>query len=383
MDLLVEARFRGLYIFPGLPNATAVQQETDRNYGPFKGVIRRNLDAIASRCFTIKEPISLSASTIGLIIFGGVCPQTGVVCKDAVAEAFSVESNLASWAAVGAVPLTMKCLSDDNVRHNGNDKNDPEYDKYQIIQSKNDFSCAQLSTMGYDADLLKTEFNEDRIRAAAAEEELDLSVTVANTRERQEALAKATTHGKKFYVTGGEHITSDDMFIAAEMGNRKREIAEMEKDKKVRVEFHTWRDAALIILDRLDHESDGNVARLTNKELEVLLRWKGVPVSKMGNMASKRALYQQFVGDRGEDDLGDPARWTEADDDHLEALRIAPIEMGDTAYGRFEAQKKRDVEIAYQKMSAEEKESFKRKMAEINETGAGDRQSPPPSPTPV
>jgi len=172
----------------------------------------------------------------------------------------------------------MKCLSDDNVWHNGNDKNDPEYDKYQIIQLKNDFSCTQLSTMGYDTDLLKTEFNEDRIRAAAVEEELDLSVTVANTHERQEALAKATTYGKKFYVTGGEHITSDDMFIAAEMGNRKREIAEMEKDNKVRVEFHTRRDAALIILDRLNHESDGNVARLTNKELEVLLRWKGVPV---------------------------------------------------------------------------------------------------------
>ena len=63
------------------------------------------------------------------------------------------------------------------------------------------------TVMGYDADLLKTEFNEDRIRAAAAEEELDLSVTVANTRERQEALAKATTYGKKFYVTGGEYIT--------------------------------------------------------------------------------------------------------------------------------------------------------------------------------
>jgi hypothetical protein len=58
---------------------------------------------------------------------------------------------------------------------------------------------------------------------------LDLSVTVANTRERQEALAKATTHGKKFYVTGGEHITSDDMIFATEMGNCKREIAEMEK----------------------------------------------------------------------------------------------------------------------------------------------------------
>jgi hypothetical protein len=52
--------------------------------------------------------------------------------------------------------------------------------------------------MGYDANLLKTEFNKDRIRAAAAEEELDLSVAVANTRKQQEAYAKATTYGKKF-----------------------------------------------------------------------------------------------------------------------------------------------------------------------------------------
>jgi len=150
------------------------------------------------------------------------------VCEDAVAEAFSVDRNLECWALVGVVPLTMKCLSDDNVRHNGNNENDPEYDKYQIIQSKNDYTCTQLSTMGYDADLLKTEFSEDRIRAAAAEE-LDFSITVANTHERQEALAKATTYGKKFYVTGGKHITLDDKFIAAEMGNRKREITEMEK----------------------------------------------------------------------------------------------------------------------------------------------------------
>ena len=136
--------------------------------------------------------ICLSVSTFGLVIYGGVCLQTSVVCKDAVAEAFSVDRNLECWALVGAVPLTMKCLSDDNVQHNENAENDLEYNKYQIIQSKNDYSCTQLWTMGYDADLLKTEFNEDRIRAAAAEE-LDLSVTVANTRERQEALTKATT----------------------------------------------------------------------------------------------------------------------------------------------------------------------------------------------
>ena len=42
---------------------------------------------------------------------------------------------------------------------------------------------------------------------------------------------------------------------------------EMEKDKKVRMEFHVRHDAALVILDCLHHELDGSVAGLTNKEL--------------------------------------------------------------------------------------------------------------------
>jgi hypothetical protein len=199
--------------------------------------------------------------------------------------------------------------------------------------------------MGYDADLLRTGFNEDRIKAAA--EDFTLSVTVANTRERQETLVKATTQGKKFFVTGGEHINSNDVFISAEMGNREREIVAMEKGKNRRVEFHARRNATLVVLDRLDHKLDGNVKRLTNKDLEVLLRWKGVLPSKTGNMANKRALYQQFAGDRGDNDLGKPARWMEADKANLEELRNAPIEMGDTTYGRFEAGQKRDGERAY------------------------------------
>jgi hypothetical protein len=95
------------------------------------------------------------------------------------------------------------------------------------------------------------------------------------------------------------------MFIAAEMGNREWEIVEMEKGKKVRIEFHARCNAALVVHDRLDHELDGNMERLTNKDLEVLLWWKGVLPSKMGNMVNRRALYQQFAGNRGDDDLGD------------------------------------------------------------------------------
>ena len=79
-----------------------------------------------------------------------------------------------------------------------------------------------------------------------------------------------------------------------------------------------------------------------------------------------------------------PAPWTDIDEAELFALRNAPIEMNDTTYGRFEEQKKRDVERAYQKMSAVEKEIFKKKMAEIDEADAGvGEESPPPTPTPV
>ncbi len=50
---------------------------------------------------------------------------------------------------------------------------------------------------------------------------------------------------------------------------------------------------------------------------------------------------------------------------------------------QFEEQKKRDVERAYQKMSAAEKEVFKRKMVEIDEADAGDMETPLPTPTPT
>ena len=161
------------------------------------------------------------------------------------------------------------------------------------------------------------------------------------------------------------------------------EVAEREKEKKSRVEYHARREAALPIVDRLENELDNNVGRLTSKELEVLLRWKGVAASKMGNVANRRLLYQQLA----EGDLevvSIPAPWTDIDEAELIALRSAPIEMYDTVYGRFEEQKKRDVERAYQKMSAAEKDIFKKKMAEINEADAGvDEESPPPTPTPV
>jgi hypothetical protein len=327
--------------------------------------------------------IPLNMATFGLIVYGGtipVGPSTTITCRNALAETFNVASNLTSWREVGAVLHTRKCPANSKVRHDGTDERDSNVDTYQDIQSQNDYSTAQLNLMGFKGDVLRAQFCLDKI----SERKASMAVTAANTRERQEAIAAANTHGAKFFVMGGKHVTSNDMFIAAEINRRKAEAPEREKEKKSWVDYHARREAALPIVDRLKHELDNDVGRLKSKELEVLLRWKGVAASKMGNVANRRLLYQQFADGDVVEEVSIPAPWTNIDKAELIALRDVPIEMCDTACGRFKEQKKRDVERAYHKMSAAEKEMFKKKMEEIDEADTGvHNESPPPTPTPV
>jgi hypothetical protein len=83
------------------------------------------------------------------------------------------------------------------------------------------------------------------------------------------------------------------------------------------------------------------------------------------------------------EDASIPAPSTEIDHKGLDALRNAPIKLIEIAYEWFEEQKKRDIERVYPKMSAEEKETVKRRMAEINKVGTSDKESTPPSLTPM
>ena len=63
------------------------------------------------------------------------------------------------------------------------------------------------------------------------------------------------------------------------------------------------------------------------------------------------------------------------------AEELVPVHF--QAYVQFEAGQKRDAERAYRKMTLAEKESFRWKMAEINEADANDKQSPPSNSTPA
>ncbi len=73
-----------------------------------------------------------------MIVYGGVCPDSEIVCKNALQSAFSVGANLNLWSKVGAVLFTQKCLTNPKVRHDGTDANDPLFDVYADIQQQND-----------------------------------------------------------------------------------------------------------------------------------------------------------------------------------------------------------------------------------------------------
>jgi hypothetical protein len=105
----------------------------------------------------------------------------------------------------------------------------------------------------------------------------------------------------------------------------------MENSKHSQVEYHLRCKAALPILDRLVNELEKNVGWQTIKELETLLWWKGVHVSKMGNIANRCILHKQFAEGDTEEVCIPPTPWTENDQIELNALRNAPIKMANTS----------------------------------------------------
>jgi hypothetical protein len=154
------------------------------------------------------------------------------------------------------------------VHHDVTDKDYPNFDIFQDIQSQNNFSTTQLNIMGYKEDALMSQFMENTI----LERQATMTVMVPQTCKRQDAIAAANT--------SMSHQTN--MFKVAGINRQTAEAAEMKNGKHSRVEYHLRCKAALPILERLVNELERNVRWQTSKELEMLLWWKGIPVSKWG-----------------------------------------------------------------------------------------------------
>ena len=94
--------------------------------------------------------------------------------------------------------------------------------------------------MGYNGVLLFVELK--RVREDV------MPLTVPHSKERVEFLRYAMTHSAKFLVTRGDHITTNDMFMAMEKNVLGIDATELLKVKKKRL-----KDMEVLLDSRLDH----------------------------------------------------------------------------------------------------------------------------------
>ena len=80
-DLLAYARNLGSIIFPIVPNITTVTQETDQNYGPLKTQFIEILNTLSDARIIHNDSTSLQPWMIGIILFGGIDPESKVYLK--------------------------------------------------------------------------------------------------------------------------------------------------------------------------------------------------------------------------------------------------------------------------------------------------------------
>ena len=324
LELLAELRVRGWYLYPGVPNTTAVSQETDRNYGPFKTQFRNNLAAIVAARLAAKKSVSLQPWLVGLIVFGGVDEITGFDLTDcAFSRGFSREACLNAWRKVGAAPLTRSCLSDPKVSTRLGEGSSDFDDYLRGIQSANDLAVHALTNGGYRGELLK---------ATIEKREDARMLTAPHSKERIDALRKASTHGAKFLATGGSHLTTDDFFLAQQKNEREKEIEARQKTKKKRLAAMKVDLAAKeVIQKRGDAINQHEFGKLAIGELDILLRWHGALASKMTKEGKVLKLKGIFAGGHVQPVVEE---WTTDDENKLKEYLEAEVTLGDTALGR-------------------------------------------------
>ena len=66
----------GFYLYPGVPNTTAVSQEMDWICGPFKTQYQTNLAQMVDQRIVQGKSISLQPCLVAIPVFGGVDPVT-------------------------------------------------------------------------------------------------------------------------------------------------------------------------------------------------------------------------------------------------------------------------------------------------------------------
>jgi hypothetical protein len=217
---------------------------------------------------------------------------------------------------------------------------DPLAAKMADIVCMNTMACNLLLASGYaDGSVFQKTL---RIHDIAKKE---AALTLPYSKEQQEALLKASSHGQQqFKITSGAHVTSDDFFISHQLGLLLKEIATLKSEKRARLDATAHEAAALVVLNHVPNPKDLKVG-----DLDVLLKWKipSIALSKIGN---KNVKYNKWMSVK-DNTTATLEPWTEEDEMKLEEMEKENINIKDTELGRERKQKHNELIAAAPSMS--------------------------------
>ncbi len=123
---------------------------------PFKPLSERTCSQlIIDKSIAANKTRSLSQWIIGLVVFGGEDPKTGLIVESAFTKGFSKINNIKAWDTVGAVPLSRKCLQSQKVRRSIGDGNNNQQALVHLIVEHNVIACNAMTSEGYNGDAMQ------------------------------------------------------------------------------------------------------------------------------------------------------------------------------------------------------------------------------------
>jgi hypothetical protein len=143
---------------------------------------------------------------------------------------------------------------------------------------------------------------------------------------------------------------------AEEMDVREKEIKAMEKDKEVRSKLEKFEGRATEALMRVGCD----YVKLKGTELVDILRWHQIPSNEIGGVAANYKKWLELCGE----DPPTYLKWSDIDEAQLAELRKREIDISDTALGRHQDMKRRELEGSVHLYSEEQLLALETKITE-------------------
>ena len=229
-DMLIELNALGAYLYLTIPNTTHVSQETDRNYGPFKTFLRKNLQILTAQLKRDyqnstdpnKKSLILNRSHYPILLSGRPAdPENGVeALEPAFARAFSRENNLRAWEQCGAVPLTRVLLHHPQVRVDVD------------VGAKNDLKTMNVSNSAAANKLIEKGYNGNVfLKKVKQNPEPVVQAKVTSQDEKIEALAKEGVNIRNIHVLIGTGCPqAEEVLRAREFAARNEKFVKDQKN---------------------------------------------------------------------------------------------------------------------------------------------------------